>query len=100
MNATILKALGGLVPASMLLSGSALIYFRGKTVSCLLQLAGAGGLVVVVLAHVCEALGLFPWMHWGLEHSVGHYLDFCGAVLGVTLFPLGYMLHALTKRSA
>jgi hypothetical protein len=51
------------------------MYFRGKTVWSLLQLAGAGALAVVVLAHVCEALGLFPWMHRGLEHSIGHYLD-------------------------
>jgi hypothetical protein len=25
-------------------------------------------------------------------------LDFGSAVLGVTLFPVGYLLHALTKR--
>lgn len=30
-----------------------------------------------------------------LEHSVGHYLDLWGAVLGLTLFPIGYLLHAL-----
>jgi hypothetical protein len=30
---------------------------------------------MVVLTHLCEALHLFPWMHWGLENSVGHYLD-------------------------
>jgi hypothetical protein len=38
-------------------------------------------------------------MHWGLEHSLGHYLDFWSAVLGLTLFPIGYLLHALTKRT-
>jgi hypothetical protein len=26
-------------------------------------------------------------MRWGLEHSIGHYLDLSGAVLGLTLFP-------------
>ena len=55
----------------------------------------AGGLVVVVLTHVCEALDLFPWMHWGLKHSVGHYLDFWSAVLGLTLSSVGYLFHAL-----
>jgi len=34
----------------------------------------------------------------GSEHSVGHYLDLGGAVLGLTLFPIGYLLHALTNR--
>jgi hypothetical protein len=58
----------------------------------------SGFLVVVVLAHISEALHLFPWMHWGLEHSAGHYLDFSSAVLALTLFPLGYLLYALTKR--
>jgi hypothetical protein len=56
--------------------------------------------MVVVLAHVSEALRLFPWMHWGLEHSAGHYLDLSGAVLGLTLFPTGYLLHSLAKRHA
>jgi hypothetical protein len=52
---------------------------------------------MVVLTHVSEALQLFPWMHWGSEHSVGHYLDFTSAVLGLTLFPVGYLFHAITK---
>jgi hypothetical protein len=54
--------------------------------------------VVVVFTHVSEALHLFPWMHWGLEHSIGHYLDFFSAVLGLTLFPIGYLLHALRAK--
>jgi len=52
---------------------------------------------MVVLTHVSEALRLFHWMDWGLEDSVGHYLDFGSAVLGLTLFPVGYLLHALAK---
>src|SRR5713226_526294 len=88
-------ALAAVLPACVLLAGSAVLFFRGKTVSSLLQLLGAGCLVVVVLTHVSEALRLFPWMHWGLKDSVGHYLDLWSAVLGVTLFPLGYLFHAL-----
>ena len=99
MNAALLKGMLGLVPACMLFSGSVVLFFRSKTVCCFLQLLGAGCLVVVVLTHLCEALHLFPWMHWGREHSVGHYLDFWSAVLGITLFPLGYLFHALTARS-
>ena len=65
-----------------------------------LQLLGAGCLIVVILTHVCEALDLFPRMHWGMEHSVGHYVDLWSAVVGLTLFPIGYLLHALTVRYA
>ena len=100
MNGLLLKALIALVPACVLLFGSVVLFLRGKTVSSFLQLLGAGCLVLVVLTHVSEALHLFPWMHWGLEHSVGHYLDFWSAVLGLTLFPIGYLLHAVTKRRA
>ena len=98
MNVTLLKALVALLPACMLFCGSVVMFFRGKTLSSFLQLLGAGCLVLVVLFHVSEALYLFPWMHWRLEHSVGHYLDFWSAVLGLTLFPIGYLLHALTRR--
>jgi len=100
MNAQLLKPLVALVPASMLFSGSVILFFRGKSVCSLLQLLGAGCLVVVVVTHVCEALDLFPWMHWGLDRSVGHYLNFWSAVLGLTLFPVGYLFDALTKRHA
>jgi len=100
MNAALLKGLAALVPAGMLFSGSVVLFFRGKSVCSLLQLLGAGCLVLVVLTHVCEALHLFPWMHWGLEQGVGHYLDFWSVVVGLTLFPVGYLFHALTKRQA
>ena len=92
MNAALLKGLVALVPVTMLFSGSVVLFFKGKTACSLLQLLGAGCLVVVVLTHVCEALHLFPWMHWGLEQGVGHYLDFWSVVVGLTLFPVGYLL--------
>src|SRR5437016_756028 len=98
MNVTLLKALVALVPAGMLFSGSVLLFLKGKTVGSFFQLIGAGCLVLVVLTHVSEALHLFPWMHWGLEHSVGHYFDFWSAVLGLTLFPIGYLLYACAER--
>jgi hypothetical protein len=100
MNVIFLKALVALVPAGMLFSGSIVLFRTGKTVSSFLQLLGAGCLVLVVGTHICEALHLFPWMHWGLEHSVGHYLDFWSAALGLTLFPIGYLLHALQSDAA
>ena len=98
MNATLLKALLALVPACMLFAGSVVFFFTRKTVGSFLQVIGAGCLVGVVLTHIFEALRLFAWMQWGLEHSVGHYLDFWSAVLGLTLFPVGYLLHALARQ--
>ncbi len=100
MNVTLLKALVALVPTYMLFFGSVILFFREKSLGSFQQALGAGCLVLVVLTHLCEALHLFPWMHWGSEHSVGHYLDLGSAVLGLTLFPIGYLLHALTKRHA
>jgi len=84
----------------MLFWGSVVLFLRVKTVPSFLQLVGAGCLVIVVLTHVFEALHLFSLMHWGEEHSIGHYVDLSSAVLGVTLFPVGYLLHALAKRQA
>jgi hypothetical protein len=100
MNATLFKALVALVPAGVLFVGSLLLLRRERNLGSFLQLLGSGCVVVVVLTHVCEALHLFPWMHWGSEHSVGHYLDLWSAVLAITLFPVRYLLHALTKRHA
>lgn len=96
MDIALLKVLAALAPACMLFSGSAVMFFSGKTAPLFLQLFGAGCLMVVVLAHVFEVLHLFPWVHWGDEDSAGHYLDFGGAILGLTAFPAGYLLHALT----
>jgi succinate dehydrogenase/fumarate reductase cytochrome b subunit len=84
----------------MLFSGSVVLFAKGKTVSSLLQVIGAGCLMAVLLTHICEAFHLFPWMNWGLEDSLGHYLDFGSAVLGLTLFPVGYLFHAFAKRCA
>lgn len=100
MNVTLLKAVIAFLPTGMLFSGSAVLFYRGKSGFSFLQLLGAACLVVVVLNHVAEALHLFPWMYWGREHSVGHYLDLSSAILGITLFPVGYLLHALAMRHA
>jgi hypothetical protein len=60
MNVTLLRALVALLPACVLLSGSTVMFVRGKTVFTFLQLLGAGCLALVVLTHVTEALHLFP----------------------------------------
>jgi hypothetical protein len=37
------------------------------------------------------------WMHWGAEESAGHYVDLGSALPGLTLFPIGYLAHALAR---
>ena len=98
MNATLLKALVALLPVSLLLSGSILLFRKGKTFHSFLQLIGTGCLLLAVLTHVSEALHLFSWMGWGMEDSAGHYIDLSSAVLGLTMFPVGYLLHVLNLR--
>ena len=95
MNAALLKALLALVPATILLAASASLFRAAGRLSTLLQVLGAAGLVIVCLAHVCEALHLFPVMGWGSEGSPGHYLDLGSALCGFAFFPLGYLLYAL-----
>lgn len=99
MNNTLVRALVALVPISMLVSGAVALFARDKTFGSFLQLLGAASLALVVLTHICEALHWLPSMQWGLERSVGHYLDLSAAAVGVASFSLGYLLHALGHRS-
>jgi hypothetical protein len=96
MNVTLVKALILLIPASLLLWYSLVLYKHRLRWSAL-QLVGAAALMIMVLTHVCEALALFPWMGWGAEHSPGHYLDLSSAALGVTLFPTAFVIRFVTK---
>ena len=100
MNVPFLKAVVALVPAGVILCGSAILFFREKGSENLLQLLGASCFVLVVLAHLCEALQLFPSMLWGHPDSIGHRFDLLSAALGLTLFPMGYLLHATRRAGA
>ena len=91
MHAALIKGLVALIPTSMLFVGSMVLFLRAKRVWTLLQLVGAAGFLIVVFTHICEALHLFPSMGWGFEHSAGHYLDLVSAIIGLTMFPLGYL---------
>ena len=81
MNATLLKPAIAFVPVFASLAYSAAVFVKRGTAPSALQLFGAVCLLVVVLAHVAEALRLFPAMRWGEPDSVGHYLDLSSAVL-------------------
>jgi hypothetical protein len=84
------------IAAVILFCGALVLFRRQRSVSSFLQLIGAACLTIVVLTHVAEALRLFPSMHWGRPHSLGHYVDFGSAVIAVALFPVGYLFHALS----
>ena len=48
-DATFVRALIAFVPACMLFTGAAVLFFRGKTLSSFLQVFGAACLLMVVL---------------------------------------------------
>src|SRR5437899_5279096 len=95
MNDAAIKAFVALIPVCALFTGATIIFVRRRSMSLFLQLVGTAGLVAVILTHVFEGLRVFPRMGWGSQHSVGHYLDLLCAVLGVTVFSLGYLIHAM-----
>jgi hypothetical protein len=70
MNATLLKSLIAFLPAVMLIVGAALLFRKDRRASSLLQLLGAASFLVVIFAHVSEALQWFPFIGWGLESPV------------------------------
>jgi hypothetical protein len=96
----IVKSVIALFPASLLLCGSVALFRTAQSMWVSLQLIGSLFFLIVVFAHMCEALGMLNWMHWGLENSIGHYLDLGSALLGLTLFPAGYCLYALATRKS
>jgi hypothetical protein len=100
MNTTLLVGLIVSALAFVIFSASVVSFFRKKTLWSFLQLFGAAGLLVVGLCHVCEALQLFPWMHWGFKRSVGHCLDLASCILGLTLLPGGYIGRRLFRSPA
>jgi hypothetical protein len=93
MNLPLIKGVVASIPATAILSYAITGFARRRSVWAAVQLTGAVGLVTVVVAHVCEALDLLPWFGWGQEHSVGHYVDLSGAILGLVLLPLGYVFR-------
>lgn len=91
----LIEALAILLLTGLLCSAAAILFVRAKNAATAMQLAGSGCLVLVAVFHIFEALDLLPQMGWGQEGSVGHYLDMACAVLGLSLFTIGYLLGAV-----
>jgi hypothetical protein len=97
MNATLAKALLLSIPIFVLFAFFLLSFLRNRTIAQCLQVIGSGCLVLVLLAHLCEALNLFPAMRWGSPDSVGHYIDLWSAIAGLSLLVLGYLVQTFGK---
>lgn len=88
------------VPVCAAFAGSAILLAKERSVRSLVQLLGAGFLVLAVLTHVAEAFALFPGMGWGRPGSIGHYVDLVSTVAGLILLAAGYLSRRLAKRRA
>lgn len=73
-------------------------FAREKTALAMTQLVGAGFLLVVIFAHVCEAFGFIPSLGWGRPSTVGHYIDFVSADAGIILLAVGYFGRWIIRR--
>ncbi len=98
MESVLARTIVPLTLALVLTAGALLLWLRTGQITALLQLIGAGGLLLVACAHVAEGAHLFPSMGWGRPDTAGHYLDLAGAIVGATFFPGGYLAYALRKR--
>ncbi len=52
MSATLIRSFVALVPSSVLFFGSIILFSKTKSVGSVLQLLGAGCLIVVILTHI------------------------------------------------
>jgi hypothetical protein len=100
MNATLFRTVLALIPTSMLFLGSLVLFLKRRGLWSSMQLGGSACFIIVIMTHVVEALQLLPSMHWGMENSMGHYLDLVSALGGLTLFPVGYLFQALRQPPA
>src|SRR6516225_8337900 len=99
MNLHVQHTLLGIgIPAFILFGGSIIIFSKGRNVTSLLQMIGAGGLMVVVLTHFAETFQFLPWMGWGTQHSVGHLPRPHWRCPWLGIVPLGYLIQAMKTR--
>ena len=62
-----------------------------------LTIVGCVCLIVVVLTHIAEGIGILPGMGWGLPDSPGHYLDLIAAMSGIGLLVAAGLAHFLVR---
>lgn len=72
------------------------VFRRTHATGLLLELIGAAGWAMLGVTHIFEALHVFPFMHWGIEGSPGHYLNLTSLAVGL-LLPIGFVLQQRTK---
>jgi hypothetical protein len=79
------------IPVFIAFGASAKAFAKERTLATLVQLVGAVCLLVVLFAHLSEALGFLPAIGWGQPNTVGHYIDLACAITGVVLLAVGYV---------
>ena len=96
MGGTLVKAIIDLLLMGILsvFVGRAFLWTRAT--GSLLELIGIAGLGVLGVTHLCEALHILPFMHWGIEGSPGHYLNLTSLAVAL-LLPIGYVLNRRNK---
>ncbi|HET7214983.1 MAG TPA: hypothetical protein VFL79_15450 [Terriglobia bacterium] len=86
------------VVVCILCGASARSFAKEKTTLAMTQLSGAGFLLVVIFAHVCEYSGFIPSLGWGRPGTVGHYIDLVSAAAGSILLAFGYFGRWIIRR--
>lgn len=72
--------------------GSMWSFLKRRSPAAVVQLSGAGLLLVMVLTHIAERFHLLTAMRWGSPNSIGHYVDFASAIGGVVLLCASYVM--------
>jgi hypothetical protein len=90
---TTLKGLLALAAAAAFLGVSLVLNRRPRTVASVLLIAGFLCFAFVAIDHVFEAFGIFPAFGWGQPHSIGHYLNLTGALLGAASLCAGFAVR-------
>ncbi len=98
MQNTIPKAFIALFFLLIIFVWSITVFQKQKSKFSLMQLSGSVLLLFVALFHSFEEFHLFTFMQWGQPHSIGHYLDFFSAILGVLFFLVGIISPLFVKR--
>jgi hypothetical protein len=85
------------IPVLIAFGASAIAFVKERTPIALVQLVGAGCLLVVIFTHISEAFDMFPSMGWGQPNTPGHYIDLASAITGVILLAVGYFSRNWSK---